>query len=74
MSIPKKPLGDWGVMIPSDSNPHFTFTNENSHEGPGFHVTTQIGGVPGGVSVRDYFDNQGNHLRTGWSVTNKAGK
>lgn len=57
-----KKLGDWGKMIPGDGQSHVTQTNRNSHEGEGGHVTI---GIPGTKSkVHDYFDGEGNFLRS----------
>lgn len=62
-----KSLGDWGKMTPvssdDDSNVHITQTNENSNDGTGAHVTTQVGDV----SVHDYFDQDGNYNGSDYS-------
>lgn len=49
--------GGWGWKVEGGGdNDHISITNENSDEGPGFHITTDDGA--GGT--RDYFDNDGN--------------
>lgn len=53
-------MGDWGKKIPSSDNSHLTQTNENSRDGEGAHVTTNIPGTS--VKVHDRYDAEGNYL------------
>lgn len=63
MTIPgTKKLGDWGKMVPASENSHITQTNVNSHDGYAAHVTTQIPDTS--AKVHDYFDSEGNYLRS----------
>jgi hypothetical protein len=55
-------MGDWGKIIPVNENVHISQTNQNAYEGTGAHVTTKIQGTQ--VKVHDYFDANGNFLRT----------
>jgi hypothetical protein len=60
-NIGKPTRGGWGRVVKGGGDAdHVTITNEKSEEGLGFHITSD----DGAVGTRDYFDNDGNHLRT----------
>lgn len=58
----KETAGGWGRVIEGEGSDHITVTNSSADAGEGFHVTTETG--RGRANVRDYFDNDGNHLGT----------
>jgi len=53
-------LGDWGKKIPTNqNNVHITQTNQNSKDGEGAHITTNIPGTK--AKVHDRYDSKGNY-------------